>query len=150
MAFHDTVERGIDYDLCSYGTSRLPFRGPCRDPGGGYAVALGGSETFGRYVKHPFPDLIEVDIGICLNLGCVNAGPTAFPMGPFMNKGQTMRTGQTHMQHYLEPLLERVQAGEIDLSEIITHRGTLENGPDFYKTFRDKKDGCVKCIMTTN
>ncbi|SFO82545.1 DUF6473 family protein [Tranquillimonas alkanivorans] len=82
MAFHDTVERGIDYDLCSYGTSRLPFRGPCRDPGGGYAVALGGSETFGRYVKHPFPDLIEVDIGICLNLGCVIAGPTAFLSDP--------------------------------------------------------------------
>ncbi|WP_022673570.1 zinc-dependent alcohol dehydrogenase [Novosphingopyxis baekryungensis] len=85
-----------------------------------------------------------------LSVPGVYAGPTAFPMGPFMNKGQTMRTGQTHMQHYLEPLLERVQAGEIDLSEIITHRGTLENGPDFYKTFRDKKDGCVKCIMTPN
>lgn len=51
------------------------------------------------------------------------------------------------MQHYLKPLLDRVQAGEIDLSEIITHRGTLENGPDFYKTFGDKDDGCVKCIM---
>ena len=38
-------------------------------------------------------------------------------------------------------------AGEIDLSEIITHRGDLKDGPDFYKTFRDKHDGCVKCVM---
>ncbi|MEE4211118.1 MAG: zinc-dependent alcohol dehydrogenase [Parvularcula sp.] len=85
--------------------------------------------------------------GGMLSVPGVYADMTIFPMGPFMNKGMAMKTGQTHMQHYLEPLLRRVENGEIDLSEIITHRGDLDQGPNFYKTFRDKKDGCVKCVM---
>ena len=70
------------------------------------------------------------------------------PMGAFMNKGLTMRTGQTHMLRYMEPLLKRIQDGEIDPSFVITHRTTkLEDGPDLYNTFREKKDGCIKVVM---
>jgi threonine dehydrogenase-like Zn-dependent dehydrogenase len=69
-------------------------------------------------------------------------------MGAFMNKSLTMKTGQTHMVRYMEPLLKRVQNGEIDPSFIITHRTTrLEDGPELYETFREKKDGCVKVVM---
>ena len=50
-------------------------------------------------------------------------------MGAAFNKGLTFKMGQTHMQHYLRPLLERVQKKEIDLSFIITHRGHLEDAP---------------------
>jgi threonine dehydrogenase-like Zn-dependent dehydrogenase len=68
-------------------------------------------------------------------------------MGAFMNKGLTMKTGQTHMHRYMRPLLERIQAGEIDPSFVITHRLKLEQAPEGYKTFRDKKDGCIKIML---
>lgn len=69
------------------------------------------------------------------------------PFGAAMNKGLTIRTGQTHMMRYMRPLMERIEKGEIDPSYIITHRVTLEDGPELYKTFRDKEDGCIKVVM---
>ncbi len=54
--------------------------------------------------------------------------------------------GQTHMQRYTRPLLERVERGEIDPSEIITHRVGLEEIPRMYKVFRDKEDHCIKVV----
>lgn len=69
------------------------------------------------------------------------------PFGAAMNKGLTFKMGQTHMQRYMRPLLERIEKGEIDPSRIITHRLKLSDGPDAYKTFRDKKDGCIKVVM---
>lgn len=64
---------------CRYGTSRLLVRGPRRPLDKPYAAFLGGSETFGKFVAHPFPDLVESGLGrVCVNLGCVNAGLDAF------------------------------------------------------------------------
>ena len=54
---------------------------------------------------------------------------------------------QTPVQHYLPELLERIEKGEIDPSFVITHRATLEEGPELYKTFRAKQDGCIKVVM---
>ncbi len=70
------------------------------------------------------------------------------PFGAAMNKGLTIRAGQTHVQRYLAPLLKKVEAGEIDPSFVITHRLKLEDAPGAYKTFRDKKDGCIKVVLT--
>lgn len=69
------------------------------------------------------------------------------PLGPMMNKGLTIKTGQTHVQRYLEPLLQKVEAGEIDPSFVITHRAPLGDGPKLYKAFRDKEDGCIKVVL---
>ena len=74
--------------------------------------------------------------------------PDKIPMGAFMNKGLTMRSGQTHMQRYMRPLLQKIEAGEIDPSFVITHRVKLADAPKAYKTFRDKKDGCIKVVLT--
>lgn len=56
--------------------------------------------------------------------------------------------GQTHMQRYMKPLMEKIEEGKINPSLIITHRHDLEEAPVAYENFRDKKDGCVKVIMT--
>ncbi|MCR6659669.1 MAG: YqcI/YcgG family protein [Asticcacaulis sp.] len=72
----------------------------------------------------------------------------ALPFGAFVNKGLTLKSGQTHVHRYLPILLEKIEKGEIDPSFVITHRGSLDDAPDLYKTFRDKKDGCIKCVMT--
>jgi threonine dehydrogenase-like Zn-dependent dehydrogenase len=69
------------------------------------------------------------------------------PFGPLMNKGLTIRTGQTHVNRWTDDLLKRIQDGEIDPTYIITHEAPLEAGPEFYNTFRDKQDGCVKVVL---
>jgi threonine dehydrogenase-like Zn-dependent dehydrogenase len=69
------------------------------------------------------------------------------PFGALMNKGLTVRTGQTHVQRYLAPLLKTIEEGKMDPSSIITHERPLEEGPELYKTFRDKKDGCIKVVL---
>jgi threonine dehydrogenase-like Zn-dependent dehydrogenase len=68
-------------------------------------------------------------------------------MGAAFNKGLTLRMGQTHVQHYMNPLLQRIEKGEIDPSYIITHRITLDEAPDAYKMFRDKEDDCIKVVL---
>lgn len=69
------------------------------------------------------------------------------PFGMVMNKGLTIRTGQTHVNRWTDDLLTRIQEGEIDPSFVITHTVGLEEGPEMYKTFRDKKDGCIKVVI---
>lgn len=73
--------------------------------------------------------------------------PDKLPFGAFMNKGLTMKTGQTHMQRYMQPLLEKIEQGEIDPSFVITHTVPLADAPKMYQTFRDKKDGCIKVVL---
>jgi threonine dehydrogenase-like Zn-dependent dehydrogenase len=70
-----------------------------------------------------------------------------FPMGQAFAKGLTLRMGQTHVHKYMRPLLERIERGEIDPSRVITHRVSLDKGPEMYRTFRDKDDGCVKVVL---
>jgi threonine dehydrogenase-like Zn-dependent dehydrogenase len=69
------------------------------------------------------------------------------PMGPIMNKALTINTGQTHVQAYLDELLETIEDGQIDPSEIITHTGDLDDGPEMYQRFNDKEDDCVKVVL---
>jgi len=69
------------------------------------------------------------------------------PMGAFMNKGLTMRTGQTHVNRWTDDLLRRIEEGEIDPSFVITHTAPLEQGPEMYQVFRDKRDSCVKVVL---
>ena len=70
-----------------------------------------------------------------------------FPMGSVVNKGLTIQSGQTHVQRYLKPLLEKVQKGEIDPAFVITHRLPLKDAPGAYKIFRDKQDECIKVVL---
>ncbi len=69
------------------------------------------------------------------------------PMGAAMNKGLTFKMGQTHVPKYLPKLMEMIRSGAIDPSFVITHTLPLEEGPAAYKTFRDKKDDCIKVLL---
>ena len=73
--------------------------------------------------------------------------PDKVPMGSFVNKGLTMRSGQTHVQRYLPTLLKKIEDGEIDPSFVVTHHVPLDDAPKMYKTFRDKEDGCIKVVL---
>jgi threonine dehydrogenase-like Zn-dependent dehydrogenase len=69
------------------------------------------------------------------------------PFGALMNKGLTVRTGQTHVNRWTDDLLRRIEEGQIDPSFVITHTVGLDQGPDMYKVFRDKQDGCIKVVL---
>jgi threonine dehydrogenase-like Zn-dependent dehydrogenase len=70
-----------------------------------------------------------------------------FPLGQLMNKGLTLRTGQTHVNRWTDDLLRRIQEDQIDPSFVVTHECGLADGPHMYRTFREKEDGCVKVVM---
>ena len=70
-----------------------------------------------------------------------------FPLGAAFAKGLTFKMGQTHVQKYTHPLLERIQRGEIDPSYIITHRLTLDEAPHGYDIFKHKEDDCIKVVL---
>jgi threonine dehydrogenase-like Zn-dependent dehydrogenase len=69
------------------------------------------------------------------------------PMGQLMNKGLTLRTGQTHVNRWTDDLLRRIEEGQIDPSFVITHTVSLDEGPEMYKVFRDKQDSCIKVVL---
>lgn len=69
------------------------------------------------------------------------------PFGALMNKALTVRTGQTHVNRWTDDLLRRIEEGQIDPSFVITHSVGLEDGPDYYRIFREKQDGCIKVVL---
>jgi threonine dehydrogenase-like Zn-dependent dehydrogenase len=71
-----------------------------------------------------------------------------FPMGTVMNRSLTIRAGQCHVQRYMQPLLERIQNGDIDPTFVITHRLPLEDAPRGYQMFKNKTDNCEKVVLT--
>ena len=70
-----------------------------------------------------------------------------FPMGSVVQKGLTIKSGQTHVNRYLQKLTDHIQKGDIDPSFVITHRVSLEDGAAAYETFKKKEDGCIKVVM---
>jgi threonine dehydrogenase-like Zn-dependent dehydrogenase len=69
------------------------------------------------------------------------------PFGAAFGKGITMKMGQTNMHTYMKPLLDRIEKGEIDPTYIISHRITLDQAPEFYQIWRDKKDSVTKIVI---
>jgi len=72
------------------------------------------------------------------------------PFGAAMNKGLTIRMGQTHVNRWTDDLLRRIESKQIDPSFVITHQVSLQQGPEMYKTFNDKQDGCIKVMIKPN
>ena len=136
-------------------------RGPdaCIDAVG--MEAFGGHGIGFVYDRVKQAMMLETDRPIALReaiMACRNGGTVSvvgvygglidkFPMGSFMNRSLTMRTGQCHVQRYWKKLLEYVERGDLDPSFVITHRMTLEDAPEMYATFVEKEDACVKVVL---
>ena len=135
-------------------------RGPdaCIDAVGLEAHAPGVSGAYHR-VKSAM--MLETDRPIALNeaiFACRNGGTISvpgvyggyvdkIPFGAVMNRSLTIKTGQTHVHRYLQPLLGRIEAGELDPSFIITHRLDLTDAPEAYAMFANKQDDCIKVVL---
>lgn len=100
------------------------------------------------------PHVLRQAIHCCRNFGVVSIVGVyggfldKIPMGSAINRGLTFRMAQTPVQRYMPKLLRLIEDGKIDPGFVITHRASLQEGPDLYKTFRAKQDGCIKAIMT--
>lgn len=99
------------------------------------------------------PSVLRQAIMACRNGGTLSV-PGVYggvidkvPFGAIVNKAITVKTGQTHVQRYMRPLLERIEKGEIDPSFVITHRVRLDEVPLAYETFRNKEDECIKVVV---
>ncbi|SFM69073.1 DUF6473 family protein [Shimia aestuarii] len=83
MSYEKMGDGDLDYEPCRYGTSRLLFRGPKKELEGDFVAFLGGTETYGKFIPAPFPQLVEEALGqTCVNLGFVNAGVDVFLSEP--------------------------------------------------------------------
>jgi threonine dehydrogenase-like Zn-dependent dehydrogenase len=126
-----------------------------------------GAEAHGTYILEDIVDSVKASLGLgtdrpaalrqaimcCRKGGTLSipgvyiGAPDKIPFGALMNKGLTVKTGQTHTHRYLAPLLKTIEDGDIDPSFVITHSRPLAEAPELYKTFRDKKDGCIKVVL---
>jgi threonine dehydrogenase-like Zn-dependent dehydrogenase len=70
-----------------------------------------------------------------------------FPVGAFMQKGLTLRTGQTHVQRYLPMLLDMIRKGKIDTTFLISHRLPLEQGAEGYRKFAYEQNETTKVVL---
>lgn len=84
MAYEYAGAAALDYSPCRYGQSRVLFRGPPRRGlDGAFAAAVGGTETYGKFVAEPYPALLEPALGLpVVNFGCMNAGIDVFAGEP--------------------------------------------------------------------
>jgi threonine dehydrogenase-like Zn-dependent dehydrogenase len=70
-----------------------------------------------------------------------------FPLGQFMEKGLTLKTGQTHVQKYLRPLYTAIAEDKLDTTFLISHTMALEEGPTGYRKFHDDQDNYTKIVL---
>jgi len=138
-------------------------RGPdaCIDAVGLEAHGAGAHGFEYAYDRAKQALMLETDRPIALReaiMACRNGGTVSvigvyggfidkFPMGSFMNRSLTMRTGQCHVQRYWKKLLDRIENGEIDPSFVITHRMKLDDAPQGFDIFSNKEDDCIKVVL---
>lgn len=135
-------------------------RGPdaCIDAVGMEAHMHGVQNTYDK-VKQALrmeterPGVLRECIQACRNGGTVSVpgvyGGLAdkIPLGAVVNKALTIKSGQTHVQRYMKPLLARIENGEIDPTLIISHRVGIDDVPEAFEMFRNKEDDCIKVVV---
>jgi threonine dehydrogenase-like Zn-dependent dehydrogenase len=131
----------------------------CIDAVGMEAHGSTALETFYDKVKTNLfmeterPAVLRQVINCCRKAGTVSIAGVyggladKIPMGALMNKGLTIKTGQTHVHRFVPELLDFIKKGKIDPSFVVTHRIPLTQAPHGYQIFREKKDGCIKVVL---
>lgn len=156
----------LNYDECDVLTTLRDMtggRGPdsCIDAVGMEAHMHGLHHAYDRTkqalrMETDRPGVLRQAIQACRKGGTVSV-PGVYgglvdkiPFGAIVNKALTVKAGQTHVQHYMKPLLARIENGEIDPSFIITHRVGIDDVPEAFAMFRDKQHDCVKVVIQPN
>ena len=127
------------------------------------AVGMEGHSpgVMGAYDRVKTAMMMETDRPVALRqaiLACRSGGTVSvagvysgfidkFPMGAVVNRSLTIKSGQTHVHRYMQPLLNRIERGEIDPSFVISHRMRLDDAPEMYQVFNNKEDECMKVVL---
>ena len=74
-------------------------------------------------------------------------GEIAFDFGAFWFKGQKIGTGQANVKAYNRKLRDLIAAGKARPSVIISHELGLDQAPEAYKNFDDRKNGWTKVVL---
>ncbi|HEX8877750.1 MAG TPA: zinc-dependent alcohol dehydrogenase [Phycisphaerales bacterium] len=131
----------------------------CIDAVGAEAHGMGGVDAVMDKLKSSVgivsdrPHVLREAIMCCRKGGTVSVPGVyigmldSVPFGAVMNKGLTIKTGQTHVRRYMQPLFDLITQGKLQPAEIITHRVGIDRVPEMYETFRDKKDNCIKVVI---
>ena len=130
----------------------------CIDAVGTEAHAPGALYAYDRFkqalmLESDRPLVLRQAIMACRNGGTVSVVGVyggfvdKFPMGSFMNRSLTMKTGQCHVHRYMRPLLEKIRAGAIDPSFVVTHSLSLDEAPQAFELFMNKQDDCIKVVL---
>jgi threonine dehydrogenase-like Zn-dependent dehydrogenase len=85
--------------------------------------------------------------GIVSILGVYAGFMDKFPIGPLMNRGITIKTGQCHVHRYMKPLLDRIERGEIDPTFVVSHHMDLSRAAEGYDMFNHKRDEVMKIVL---
>jgi len=152
----DTTQEDVYERLMEMTDGRGPDR--CIDAVGAEAHASSSmAATFDKiretlHMASDKPYVLEEIIRCCRKGGTVSIPGVYLSMaplsiGPAMNKALTFHMGQTHVQRYLKPLMQKIEDNEIDPSFVISHKVPLDQAPEAYKMFRDKSDGCIKVVL---
>ncbi|HUQ09201.1 MAG TPA: zinc-dependent alcohol dehydrogenase [Steroidobacteraceae bacterium] len=70
-----------------------------------------------------------------------------FPIGALMEKGLTIKSGQTHVQKYTKQLLDLILEGKLDTTFLISHRLDLEDAAEGYRNFKEKQNEYTKVVL---
>ena len=70
-----------------------------------------------------------------------------FPLGQLMEKGLTVKSGQTHVQRYTGDLLSKIRDGKFDTVSLISHHAPLVDAADMYRHWHDEQDLYTKIVL---
>jgi threonine dehydrogenase-like Zn-dependent dehydrogenase len=70
-----------------------------------------------------------------------------FLFGDAFEKGLHFASGQTHTQHFMPHLLDRISNGQLNPAVIISHRLSLDDAARGYEIFEAKREQCRKVVL---
>jgi threonine dehydrogenase-like Zn-dependent dehydrogenase len=71
------------------------------------------------------------------------------PMKTLFDKQISLRMGQCNVKNWIDDLLPLVEdpSDPLGVMDLTTHHAALEDAPELYRTFQEKKDGCIKVVL---
>jgi 2-desacetyl-2-hydroxyethyl bacteriochlorophyllide A dehydrogenase len=86
------------------------------------------------------PDALDMACRLARKAGTVSATgvyaePIQLHMGIVWIKGLTLRTGQANVIAHVDPVLEKLESGELDPSPLVTHHMKLDDAPQAYEVY---------------
>lgn len=86
--------------------------------------------------------------GIISSVGVCNDNALPFSPADAYNKNLTYKTGRCPARQMMGELVPLVQSGKYAVGEIFTHRMSLDEGVAAYDIFANRKDSCLKVVLT--